>query len=80
MLLRTLSSGEFQPLGSDQVRKSDVRIVAATNRALNQLVVEQHFRNDLLFRLRYFLIQPPPLRERGDDPAARYCLRAAPRR
>ena len=67
MLLRALSSGEFQALGSDQLKKADVRIVSATNRALNQLVVEQHFRNDLLFRLRYFLIQPPPLRERGDD-------------
>jgi transcriptional regulator with GAF, ATPase, and Fis domain len=67
MLLRALSSGEFQPLGSDQVRKTDVRIVSATNRSLNQLVVEQHFRNDLLFRLRFFLVQLPPLRERGDD-------------
>jgi transcriptional regulator with GAF, ATPase, and Fis domain len=67
MLLRALSSGEFQALGSDAVRKSDVRIVSATNRSLNQLVLEQHFRNDLLFRLRYFLISPPPLRERGDD-------------
>lgn len=67
MLLRTLSSGDFQPLGSDQVKRADVRIVSATNRALNQLVIEQNFRNDLLFRLRYFEIQPPPLRERGDD-------------
>lgn len=67
MLLRAIANGEFQPLGSDVVRKADVRIVSATNRSLNQLVAEQHFRNDLLFRLRFFLIQPPPLRQRGDD-------------
>jgi len=67
MLLRTLANGEFQPLGSDTVRKADVRIVAATNRALNQLVFEQHFRNDLLFRLRHFLLELPPLRHREDD-------------
>ncbi len=82
MLLRALSSGDFQPLGSDQVKKADVRIVAATNRALNQLVIEQHFRNDLLFRLRFFLIQPPPLRERGDDwrLLLDYCLELLHRR
>ena len=67
MLLRALASGEFQPLGSDSVRRANVRIVSATNRSLNLLVAERHFRNDLLFRLRYFLLEPPPLRERGDD-------------
>ena len=67
MLLRALANGEFQPLGSDVVRKADVRVVSATNRSLNQLVFEQHFRNDLLFRLRYFLVEPPALRDRGDD-------------
>jgi transcriptional regulator with GAF, ATPase, and Fis domain len=67
MLLRAIASGEFQPLGSDTVRRANVRIVSATNRSLNQLVAERHFRNDLLFRLRYFLFEPPPLRERGDD-------------
>ena len=67
MLLRAIANGEYQPLGSDVVRKANIRIVSATNRSLNQLVLEQHFRNDLLFRLRYFLIDPPPLRERGDD-------------
>ncbi len=82
MLLRAIASGEFQPLGSDATRKSDVRIVSATNRALNQLVAGQHFRNDLLFRLRYFLIQAPPLRERGDDwrLLLDYCLERMHRR
>ena len=67
MLLRALASGEFQPLGSEAPRRSDVRVVAATNRSLNQLAAEREFRRDLLFRLRYFLFQVPPLRERGDD-------------
>jgi DNA-binding NtrC family response regulator len=67
MLLRAIANGEYQPLGSDMIRTANIRIVSATNRPLNQLVLEQHFRNDLLFRLRYFLIDPPPLRDRGDD-------------
>jgi DNA-binding NtrC family response regulator len=67
MLLRALAAGEFKPLGADQSRSADVRVVAATNRALNDLVVAQEFRNDLFFRLHYFLLRLPPLRERGDD-------------
>lgn len=67
MLLRALATGEFQPLGSDVLRKVSVRVVAATNRSLNQLAAQQHFRRDLLFRLRYFLLEIPPLRERGED-------------
>ena len=67
MLLRALASGEFKPLGSERPRLASVRVVAATNRPLKDLVVAQQFRNDLLFRLRYFLLQVPPLRERGDD-------------
>jgi DNA-binding NtrC family response regulator len=67
MLLRALASGEFQPLGSEVSRRSDVRVVAATNRSLNELAAERAFRRDLLFRLRYFLFQVPPLRERGED-------------
>ncbi|GMU64865.1 MAG: hypothetical protein AMXMBFR36_11390 [Acidobacteriota bacterium] len=67
MLLRTIATGEFRPLGSEQVRKANVRIVSATNRSLNELVMSEQFRNDLLFRLRYFMLEPPPLRERGDD-------------
>ena len=67
MLLRAIAIGEFRPLGAESVRKANVRIVSATNRPLNELVVTQQFRNDLLFRLRYFMLEPPPLRQRGDD-------------
>jgi len=42
-------------------------VVSATNRSLNDLVLNEQFRNDLLFRLRYFTLEPPPLRDRGDD-------------
>jgi DNA-binding NtrC family response regulator len=67
MLLRALSTGEFKPLGASRVRTVDVRVISATNRPLNQLVMTQQFRYDLLFRLRHFHIAVPPLRERGDD-------------
>lgn len=67
MLLRALASGEFQPLGADYKRTVNVRLVAATNRPLDRLMVGQEFRNDLYFRLRYFLLEIPPLRQRGDD-------------
>ncbi|MFW6198388.1 MAG: sigma 54-interacting transcriptional regulator [Acidobacteriota bacterium] len=67
MLLRALASGEFQPLGSDETRAVSVRVVAATNRTLDKLINTDEFREDLYFRLRYFLIRVPPLRERGDD-------------
>jgi DNA-binding NtrC family response regulator len=67
MLLRALAEGEFQPLGADYRRQVNVRVVAATNRPLDSLTVGSEFRNDLFFRLRYFLLSIPPLRERGDD-------------
>lgn len=67
MLLRALATGEFQPLGSDQTRTVNVRVVAATNRELDKLMVGEEFRHDLFFRLQYFLIKVPPLRDRGDD-------------
>jgi DNA-binding NtrC family response regulator len=67
MLLRALASGEFQPLGSDSNKRVNVRVVAATNRHLEQLMVAQQFRHDLFFRLHYFMLRVPPLRERGDD-------------
>ncbi len=67
MLLRALASGEFQPLGSDSLKSVNVRLVAATNRPLEQLMVAQQFRHDLYFRLRYFMLRVPPVRERGDD-------------
>ena len=67
MLLRALAFGEFQPLGAQQTRTVNVRVVAATNRSIDKLVVAESFRNDLFFRLRYFHISVPALRERGDD-------------
>ena len=67
MLLRALASGECQPLGSDVSHSVNVRVIAATNRPLDKLMVAQEFRHDLFFRLRYFLLQVPPLRSRGDD-------------
>jgi len=67
MLLRALAAGEFQPLGADFRRTVGVRVVAATNRPLEQLMVAQQFRHDLFFRLHYFMLKVPPLRERGDD-------------
>ena len=67
MLLRTLSTGEFRPLGATRSRVVDVRVVSATNRPLNQLVMTNEFRYDLLFRLRQFHVEIPALRDRGDD-------------
>ncbi len=67
LLLRTLSSGEFRPLGASRSRNVSTRVVSATNRPLNQLVMSGDFRYDLFFRLRHFHIAIPPLRERGDD-------------
>lgn len=67
MLLRGLAAGEFQPLGSESRRQVNVRVVAATNRPLDKLMVAREFRHDLFFRLRYLLLAVPPLRARGDD-------------
>jgi DNA-binding NtrC family response regulator len=67
MLLRALAAGEFQPLGSEGRRQVNVRVIAATNRPLDKLMVAEEFRHDLFFRLRYFLLAVPPLRARGDD-------------
>jgi DNA-binding NtrC family response regulator len=67
LLLRTLQTGEFKPLGATRSRTADVRVVAATNRSLNALVLTKQFRYDLLFRLWYFHLAVPPLRERGED-------------
>lgn len=67
MLLRALASGEFCPLGSSSPRSVNVRVIAATNRTVEELRWREQFRNDLYFRLCYFRISVPPLRERGDD-------------
>ena len=67
MLLRALSTGEFRPLGSTGASSADVRVVSATNRNLNELVLGGQFRYDLFFRLRHFHLELPPLRERDGD-------------
>ena len=66
-MLRVLQEREFSPVGSDQVRKVDVRIMAATNRNLKEMVREGKFREDLFYRLDVYSIVAPPLRERRDD-------------
>lgn len=67
MLLRALAEGEFRRLGDSETRRVNTRVVAATNRSLKDLVVQREFRHDLYFRLAYFPLHVPPLRERGED-------------
>jgi len=65
--LRVLEERRFRPLGARREKKSDFRLVAATNRDLEQMAVNGQFREDLLFRLRSLVIALPPLKERGQD-------------
>lgn len=66
-LLRVLETGEYIPVGSSEVRKTNVRIVAATNVDMERAVEEGKFRQDLYYRLCAVRLSVPPLRERGDD-------------
>ena len=66
-LLRVLENGEYIPVGATEVRKTDVRVVAATNVNIEKAISEGKFRSDLYYRLNRINIQMPPLRERGED-------------
>ena len=66
-LLRVLETGEYIPVGGTEIRKTDVRIVAATNVNIRKAISEGRFREDLYYRLNSIPIQMPPLRERGED-------------
>ena len=66
-LLRTLQSGEYSPVGSAETRYCDVRVLAAANRKLLDLVDAGEFRRDLYYRLNIIHLEVPPLREREGD-------------
>jgi len=66
-LLRVLQTGEFSPVGNREIRNSNVRIIAASNINIQQLITEGKFREDLYYRLNVIDIDMPPLRERGSD-------------
>ena len=66
-LLRVLQDKEFTPIGASESRKVDVRVIAATNQDLNQLIAEKKFRSDLYYRINVMSVKLPPLRERSED-------------
>jgi transcriptional regulator with GAF, ATPase, and Fis domain len=67
MLLRALAENEVKPLGSSKIQPVNVRVIAATNRQLREMMAKGEFRQDLYFRLRYFPLDIPALREREED-------------
>lgn len=75
-LLRVLETGEFYRLGSDKKIQTDVRIIAATNRNLKEMVTQGKFREDLYYRLNVIPLEIPPIRERKEDiiPLAKFFL------
>ena len=79
-LLRVLQEGQVRPVGSNDVHRVDVRVVAATNRMLEEEVRSGRFREDLYYRVASFPIKVPPLRKRGEDVlllAEHFLVRAA---
>ncbi len=66
-LLRVLEEREFYPVGGERTRRTEARVMAATNQPLEKLVTERRFRDDLYFRLKVVEITVPPLRDRRDD-------------
>ncbi|MBX3274452.1 MAG: sigma-54-dependent Fis family transcriptional regulator [Sandaracinaceae bacterium] len=81
-LLRVLQEGAFERVGSEHTITVDVRVIAATNRDLDEMVDEGRFREDLLYRLNVVTVHVPPLRERAEDvpELARHFLAKAPPR
>lgn len=81
-LLHVIEDKSIRAVGSEQTRRADVRIIAATNRDLAQMVAEGKFREDLFFRLSVFQIHAPPLRERRQDipELVRFLLRRGAKR
>jgi two-component system NtrC family response regulator len=67
VFLRVLQEHRFRPLGSNRELESDFRLVAATNRNLDEMVKNEHFRSDLLFRISTFVIELPSFKERSED-------------
>ncbi|GJL53849.1 MAG: hypothetical protein NPIRA02_09810 [Nitrospirales bacterium] len=66
-LLRFLQDAEFRPLGSSKSFKANVRVLTATNKDIQQIVIDKEFRADLFYRISFFSLVIPPLRERLDD-------------